>query len=114
RTTLDNKLSLKAEKSLLDQKADITEVYSRSTIDTELGKKADKTDLALKADVSLLELKADITDIYTINQLYTKSEIDNVLSNMPTKTSIDLKANANDIYTIGQLYTKNELNQRLN
>ncbi|KPA18613.1 secreted protein containing Fibronectin, type III domain protein [Candidatus Magnetomorum sp. HK-1] len=111
RTALDNFLAQKADQSSLDLKANITDIYSRTTIDEQIAQKADKTDLNLKADVSLLPLKADKADIYTRNQLYTRSEMDETLSKLPTQTSMDLKANVNEIYTINQLLTKTELSQ---
>jgi WD40 repeat protein len=111
RSALDNSLSQKADQSSLDLKANITDIYSRTNIDEQMAQKADKTDLNLKADVSLLPLKADKADIYTRNQLYTRSEMDETLSKLPTQASMDLKANVNEIYTINQLLTKTELSQ---
>ena len=83
-TTIQNNfnasLSTKADRSELDQKANIENVYDRSSIDTQLLQKADKSALLLKADLSLLAMKADNDNVYTRSRLYTQQQVDHFLS----------------------------------
>ena len=70
---LINTINNKADKTSLDLKANITEVYTQSYIDNVLSQKADKSDLAAKAD------KLDV---------YFKTEIDTKLAARQTKQAL--------------------------
>ncbi|MBF0449989.1 MAG: 6-bladed beta-propeller [Candidatus Magnetomorum sp.] len=129
-------LAAKADQSDLDQKANIENVYDRSTINSQLTQKADIIALSLKADLSALELKADKDNVYTRSQLYTQQQVDDLLSqkadegeyyNQQTidsklsekadstdlnlkadQTALDTKADISQVYTRDQLLTKTQ------
>ena len=94
---------------LENDKADTTYV------NTELDKKADKTDTYTKTQVDdKLSEKANADDVYQKTETYSKTETDNLVSPKADKTYVDTqlqaKANASDVYTKSQ--TDNLLNDK--
>lgn len=92
-----------------DDKADTTYV------NTELAKKADKSNTYTKTQVDdKLSEKANADDVYQKTETYSKTETDNLVSPKADKTYVDTqlqaKANASDVYTKSQ--TDNLLNDK--
>ncbi|KPA11983.1 conserved hypothetical protein, secreted, partial [Candidatus Magnetomorum sp. HK-1] len=109
--TIETSLSGKADRIELSQKANVSDIYDRSTIDSQIAQKADISALSSKADLSTFDLKADKIDVYTRSELYTQTQVNDLLSQ---------KANAGDFYNQTELDSKlaekadkTELNSKL-
>lgn len=113
KTEVDTSLSGKADKSdtytkqevtdALTFKADKSDTYTKQDVNDALALKADKSDTYTKNDVNgYLDLKADKSDTYTKSEVdtavgakadsddvydksetYSKTEVDNIISNLP-------------------------------
>ena len=79
----------------LDTKANVSDVYTKTEVDTALAVKADAAEVN-----AALDTKANVSDVYTkteVDNTYaTKTEVDNTYA---TKTEVSAKANASDVYT---------------
>ena len=126
--------SIFATQADLADKADVSDVYTKTQADLLLADKADVDDVYSKtAADNLLADKADADDVYSktaadeqfaaADDVYTKAEVDALISEVPvadnfyTKTETNellaAKANSADVYTKAQTYSKTEADNLL-
>lgn len=102
---IDNALLLKADIDSLEQKSNVSDIYTRSSLYTR--KEMDvQLDQKLNADSFSSENIQGLIQAIPNEHLITDQQIDSI-------ARIDLKANLSEIYTKSQLYTQTEVNTRL-
>ncbi|ETR69196.1 MAG: hypothetical protein OMM_04090 [Candidatus Magnetoglobus multicellularis str. Araruama] len=102
---IDNALSLKADIDSLEQKSNVSDIYTRASLYTR--KEMDvQLDQKLNADSFSSENIQGLIQAIPNEHLITDQQIDSI-------ERIDLKANLSEIYTKSQLYTQTEVNTRL-
>lgn len=89
--------------TLLDDKANVSDVYTKSETDTLLDDKANTSDVYTKSEAdNLLSAKANSSDVYAKTDVYNTNEVNNLLS---------VKANVTDVYTKTETDNKLTLKQ---
>ena len=106
--------------------------YSKQQTDSKLDEKANSDDVYKKnetydieeinniIDTKIAEIQIpDVSDFYTKSEVYTKTQVDNLLTpkananDVYTKTQVDNlvspKANSSDVYSKSETYTKTEV-----
>lgn len=97
--------------SSLNAKANSSDVYTKTEVDTKVNVKANSTDVYTRTEIdNKVNAKADKTNVYT------KSEVDNKVNvkansiDVYTKSQVDgkldAKANTSSVYTKGEVDTK--------
>ena len=99
--------------SKLDAKANVSDVYTKTESDSKLDAKANASDVYTKTESdSKLNAKANASDVYTKTEsdskLNAKANASEVYTKTESDSKLDAKANASDVYT------KTESDSKLN
>ena len=96
----------------LDEKANASDVYTKTESDSKLDAKANASDVYTKAESnSKLDAKANVSDVYTKaesnSKLDAKANVSDVYTKAESNSKLNAKANASEVYT------KTESNSKL-
>ena len=97
----------------LDEKANASDVYTKTESNSKLDAKANASDVYTKAESnSKLDAKANVSDVYTKaesnSKLDAKANVSDVYTKTESNSKLNAKANASEVYT------KTESDSKLN